>query len=257
MIHGKRLAVVVAYDMYLECAEGQLDPNWKLSRPVDFHRFCEKLAIQMLQYSPKHHRYPGDDKFRMSTQLSRKRRGSAAVESVSSSASSAISSINGVGKAELDKAEGRLCGFLDDLLLHEASIKTLPNKSHGVCLCCGKQAYTRCTHCPNTPVLHMSAPKGRVNSCFIHYHNTASFGKWRSDYKTSGGNKKQKQWQYPDAVDLHEHSRKMERLHASLTGDNAAAVAATTAAASATRTSASTRRRGNTAGIEGWNDRCL
>jgi hypothetical protein len=31
MLHDKALAVVVTYDMYLEVAEGNLSPDWKLA----------------------------------------------------------------------------------------------------------------------------------------------------------------------------------------------------------------------------------
>ena len=53
MVHRKALAIVVAYDMYLECTEGQLDASWRIKKPVDFFRFREKLGKQMLTYSPK------------------------------------------------------------------------------------------------------------------------------------------------------------------------------------------------------------
>ena len=39
MIHGKALAVVVAYDFYLEAATGHLFPEWKVEKPVSFYRF--------------------------------------------------------------------------------------------------------------------------------------------------------------------------------------------------------------------------
>jgi hypothetical protein len=52
MIHRKALAVVVACDVYLECAEGDLDPAWKIEKPMDFWPFREKLSKQMLQYKP-------------------------------------------------------------------------------------------------------------------------------------------------------------------------------------------------------------
>ena len=39
MLHGKALAVVVAYDMYLEVAEGELDPDWFIERPLNFWQF--------------------------------------------------------------------------------------------------------------------------------------------------------------------------------------------------------------------------
>ena len=63
MNHGKALAVVVAYDIYKECAEGKLDVTWGVKKPVDFYRFHEKLAHQMLKYSPRDRKYPGDNQF--------------------------------------------------------------------------------------------------------------------------------------------------------------------------------------------------
>jgi hypothetical protein len=36
VVHGKSLAVVVAYDLYLEVAEGKLNPAWGIEEPLDF-----------------------------------------------------------------------------------------------------------------------------------------------------------------------------------------------------------------------------
>jgi len=68
MNHGKALAVTTAYDMYLECCEGNLNGDWKVPKPVDFHQFREKLGMQMMQYDPRKRLYLGDDKFRVCTQ---------------------------------------------------------------------------------------------------------------------------------------------------------------------------------------------
>jgi hypothetical protein len=43
VLHGKALAVVVAYNMYLECCEGKLNAEWKIEKPFSFWRFREKL----------------------------------------------------------------------------------------------------------------------------------------------------------------------------------------------------------------------
>ena len=48
VLHGKALAVVVAYDMYLECCKGKLNAEWKIEKPLDFWHFREKLTEQML-----------------------------------------------------------------------------------------------------------------------------------------------------------------------------------------------------------------
>ena len=39
MIHGKSLAVVVAYEMYLECCEGKLNAKWIFESPASFWHF--------------------------------------------------------------------------------------------------------------------------------------------------------------------------------------------------------------------------
>jgi hypothetical protein len=60
MLHGKCLEVTVAFDLYLEVAEGELDAVWHIVEPLDFWQFREKLSIQMLEYCPIRNKYPGD-----------------------------------------------------------------------------------------------------------------------------------------------------------------------------------------------------
>ena len=52
MIYATSLAIVVAYDIYLECVNGNLDKDWLVTYPVDFWTFQDMLLIQMLQYAP-------------------------------------------------------------------------------------------------------------------------------------------------------------------------------------------------------------
>ena len=70
MLHGKVMAMVVAYDMYLEVAEVNLRGEWKLDEPLDLWRFREKLENGMLRYNPIAGNYPGYEKMRPSTQQS-------------------------------------------------------------------------------------------------------------------------------------------------------------------------------------------
>lgn len=65
---GKSAGMCVACDMHLECAKGNLNPNWKTDDLVDFHQFHEKLALQTLHCNPWHLNCPGDEFFQMSTQ---------------------------------------------------------------------------------------------------------------------------------------------------------------------------------------------
>jgi len=220
MIHGNALAVVVAYDFYLEACTGHLRPEWKVEKPVSFYRFREILGHQMLTYSPTNRQYPGDESLRVCTKQSVKRRivssmmssdSSQAMSSLSSSSGTTTS--NGINKEKLDMAGNRLCGFLDELLLHEKAVKPIPNKAHQVCHCCGKAAYHYCSRCPGNPALHAHHHDGK-NTCFLHYHNTGSFGSWKEDFKWTGA--KRKDWKMPDEAMLQESSRQMKRLHQSI-----------------------------------------
>ena len=60
--------------MYLECAEGVLDPKWKLEKNqiVGFHQYRNWLSKQMCTYDPRSETQPGDDKMRVVTQLNKK-----------------------------------------------------------------------------------------------------------------------------------------------------------------------------------------
>lgn len=232
MLHGKALAIVVAYDVYKECCEGTLDPSWK-AVPVDFHIFRERLAKQMLTYCPSNLKYKGDETFRVSTQIPkarRRKRSSAGVSSASSSTHPSVCSTyitsSGINREILDDAKGRVCGFLDDLLEHERACIRIPGRKHLMCQCCGKQAYFRCMLCPGQPPIHMSIPDGRTNSCFVHYHNAASLGVWRGDWKLKQQSKR-RDWVYPTESSLRESSRQMERLFQSMQAERAAFVAAT------------------------------
>ena len=173
MLHAKSMAVVVAYDIYKEICEGTLDPDLRINKPVDFHRFREKLALQMLQYDPKRLKYPGDEKFRTYTQqpkAKRRRHGRTDATVDSTSVNSDFTTRSGIGKADLIENSTRLCGFLDELIQHEKSVKPLEAHRSLVCISCGKACYHRCTLCPGEPALHFHKPTGRSSSCFVlHY----------------------------------------------------------------------------------------
>jgi len=71
--HGLGFALLTMYDIYRECAEGSLDQEWKCSI-VSYWDFINELGLQMVEYSPVNLDLPGDDKLRVATRLSKKRR---------------------------------------------------------------------------------------------------------------------------------------------------------------------------------------
>ncbi len=68
----------MAYFLYLQCAEGTVDPEWKVT-PVSGPRFCQKMSLQMVQYKSSNLHYPGDQKMRNTTQMKKRKHGTSKV----------------------------------------------------------------------------------------------------------------------------------------------------------------------------------
>lgn len=218
MNHGKGFGIAISYDMYLECASGAINPDWKVDKPVDFYRWREKLAMQKLQCDPKKLKYPGDFALRNSTQVPRKHRSpprrppSAAASS--SDESLAGSTCSGVSKeALLDELDsGRLCGYMGDLCRHIQSVVPLPNKGHLQCVVCGKQAYQFCGVCKM--VMHYTKPKKENQDsvpCFFKKHDIGFLGLARDDFKITG--KRKKDWEMASASEYARNVAQVKRLH--------------------------------------------
>lgn len=213
MLHGKALAIVVAYDMYLECTEGNLNPAWKVEHPITFWRFRETLAKQMLAYDPSHRQYPGDSSMRVSTKQPRSKRPSAAVPR---------SLIQGVSLQSLSEASGtmesRLCGDLTSFRKHAKSV--CKGKKNGrVCAVCGEKAYHLCMLCdPSKGVpLHYSRDGKGAQTCFIDYHDDASFG---LSYRNSTlVNKKKIDWTPPSVTKRRANASHIQSLKVTLDKD--------------------------------------
>jgi hypothetical protein len=58
-LHALSIAVIAAYDMYIECCEGGLDEEWFIVEKdrLSFRDFWLKLSQQMLKYDPHQQMY--------------------------------------------------------------------------------------------------------------------------------------------------------------------------------------------------------
>jgi hypothetical protein len=215
MIHAKTIAIVVAYDMYLECAEGLLDVEWKVDKPVSFHVFRETLSRQKLGYKPEDMKYLGDDKFRVNTVQKKSKR---ARSPVPNAAAPAVANANTITRtdagitAEAMKLKGselRLCGFLGSVTEHYDSCQTMEEKGKKLtCVFCGKLSYQFCGLCG--VAVHKFPQEDGESSCFFRYHDTGCFGLARADWKIT--NKKQKDWSFPTMAEIRKNEAQMQRL---------------------------------------------
>jgi hypothetical protein len=220
MIHGKALAVVVAYDMYLECTEGDLDPGWKVEKPMDFWSFREKLSEQMLQYKPTRRKYPGDANMRAATQQSRRARQENNTERTSQNVLDMTQgeephdSSNPINQSLLQRAIGRrgksrLCGNLSHFERHVQSVET--GKKHPLsCRVCGDHCYSMCKLCDKPLHFFPSRGKNQGKNCFLEYHNDNFFGLAVDDCKVM--KKRKSDWAPPTAAKKKVQARHIDSL---------------------------------------------
>lgn len=174
MNHGKKAAVLTAFDIHLECAEGNIiDPLWKLDKRACFHRFREKLELQMLQCKPAKHACLRDEKLRSVIRVPKKRCRSA--PSSASTCSSATASI-------LQDQSDRFSGVLSKLHNHIASVWTHPSSlARSV-----DRRLQRCGLCRKA--MHCTAtPEGSSVPCFCHCHASGFAGLAQEDCEAMNG----------------------------------------------------------------------
>ena len=197
---AKSLAMVQAYFMYLECAEGNLDPSWKLEDPVGFKEFRFRAGTQMCQYKTSNCDYAGDQLMRGATVRVKRRRGRRAKYDEVEAPEGRVT-LEGYMSEKYPQSRSTSSRFTnEDLSLfkeHVASIECIKWKH--VCVVCGKDCHFKCGKCDK----HMCFKKGsKLNtmSCIIDHHNDCFFGLGRDDFELVGQCKGK--WKYPNKRQL-------------------------------------------------------
>ena len=207
--HGKSLAIVVAYDIYLECCEGKLDPEWYVKEPVGFHSFRDVLSKQGCRYHPKNQLYPGDERMRAVTQMSSQRR--------SDKRKSGVSDIIGDGSGKVTfeqyKEAKRAKRFCPDLMKYKVHVKSITkHKSKARCWVCGIDTWTKCGECGAPIHYNQSKGAGKGKDCHIDWHMDRHFGLCFNDRKLI--NKTKDEWAPWSKVKANENAQYIDRLKA-------------------------------------------
>ena len=227
-LHCDALALVMAYDMYIECAtEEEPRKYFSISKEdklevLDFHDFRTRVAQGGLQYNVTNCKYPGDEKMRNNTRLSKKRRSSTKNKSMVKNADGTISKrargrpakdqmvINRATQEMYDNARGssnrgRLCGDLTMLEYHNSKMEK--TGAEHICVVCGEVCIARCAACPGKPYMHYQVVRGKCKGkpCFFNYHNSSKFGLLRNDRMLFGQSRTN--WKPPSASQLRENRR--------------------------------------------------
>ena len=210
-LHFFGMFVVSAYHAYLECCEGELDPEWYVEPKdrLDFWYFRKKLSKQMITYHPSDLNYPGDESLRAHTQLSKKQRGKRKTNGTSGSddelslnlvtpldESTGLRLKSKTQLVEALKYNDRLCKCLASQSKHQSfHMKeqfSMSRASKPQCAVCGKSCYLKCNLCE--VYLHGPSAQHGYKNCYLDYHDVFFFGLARSDWEYKHRNS----WQPPN-----------------------------------------------------------
>ena len=196
MRHAKAFSSVMAFQMYKECAEGVIDPEWKLNKPMSAKDFRENLSEQMCEYKPHHLVYPGDANFRATTNRSHTRRGKKPVSQQAVSGKVTYEEFMDVKYPQLRSDPRRFCNDdLNDLRAHINSME-FREKNPRMCCVCGKvRSHYYCVICKKYMCFREGNSQTTI-SCVIDYHNETMFGLCKDDHVLVG--KRLSDWKYPN-----------------------------------------------------------
>jgi hypothetical protein len=232
-LHADALAIVIAYDLYRECATEQRARQAFGIRDndecvlMDFHTFRDCLGTQGLTYSVIDCKYPGDSYMRAVTKMPKNKRPALVLNDDGTTSprergrppknqklQTKISVAQLANATTNSATKGRLCGDLCKLIHHEKKMET--TKHEAKCAWCGDPAYTRCAACEDSPHLHHNprTGKNKGKKCFYYYHNTVFFGLAREDMVLLG--KKRKDWKEASKPAVRANARHIAKLEQEL-----------------------------------------
>jgi hypothetical protein len=223
MNHAKAMVAAVAYDMYKECAEGNLDSDWKLApkEVASYHKFRDILSKQLLQWDPAYQMYPGDSGMRRVTQMKKSRRRTELFRQVDLLENYEDSISLDDFKKGKDGENSRLCGDLCAFRKHCTSVIKQGSGGRGnhalKCQSCGQNCYTLCGLCQDADGRHPPVcfnplrGKGKGKQCFLDYHNDLFFG---LAHKDSGKvlRRNEKDWLSPTSAKRVKHAQYMYKV---------------------------------------------
>jgi len=214
-LHAQSLGIIAAYDMYIECCEGNLDASWAIDvkARMSFSQFRLRLSEQMLGYNPIDNLYAGDKTFWISTKTHKARRKSDDDERVGIGPSAEGFTMDHY-KAALES--GRLCSTVEEIREHFASV--YPDKGNNLlpCEACGQKTLWRCGLC-NKAMCTTRKRAWTGGRCIFAYHSHDFFGLSRSDKAELEG-KDLRVWAPPNNYVIAKNARKIKRWKRELAG---------------------------------------
>jgi hypothetical protein len=181
MQHGLAFAATMAYFMYVECSEGDLDPSWRIDNPMTMKQFRRRFSQQMCNYRSYKEHYPGDEFLRTTTKVERNRRGKRKATDQLHRGRVTYGDYMEMNQEDETGVPLRFCN--DNIHSLKSLFHSMQIRKSGIkCVVCGKDgAYWQCGICKKA--MHWSDPitvsdkkdgKGKhqqLITCALDYHN--------------------------------------------------------------------------------------
>ncbi len=136
----------MAHSLYLQCAKGTVDPEWKVT-PVSGPRFWQKVSLQMVKYKCSNLCYQGDEKMCKNTQMNKKKRGTNDIGLIK--CNNHIKRVSYSLYLDEKKTPGgkktRLCA--GNITLLKQHLNSIQRVHLATCQMCGKKTYMKCQIC--------------------------------------------------------------------------------------------------------------
>ena len=176
MRHGKSIGYCMAYNMYCECAEGELNKRWKLDVRMTAGEFRERLGQQMCQYESSQLKYPGDAEVRSTTQKAKKRRGTEKDRLERDESNTFRVSYGMYLDAKFPRGKDTaMCS--DNFKLLKEHLNSFCNSStKGKCQMCGQVTYAKCLKCNRHCCWRKDKKKMASLTCCLDMHDDDYLG---------------------------------------------------------------------------------
>ena len=178
MRHAKAIAMSMAYNLYVQCCEGGVDPEWKM-KAVTSTRFKQELSLQMVEYKAWNKKYPGDAMMRGATQQNKHKRGGENIDEVSlvkckdNTVRVSYEQYEKEKKQLRNGKKPRLCS--GDLELMKEHLQSMKKTHPAACGYCGQRTVMKCGIC-NTHLCLKSGTSITTMECPFDFHNDQLYG---------------------------------------------------------------------------------
>ncbi len=207
--HAKAIAMSMAYSLYLQCAKGTVDPEWKVTH-VSGPRFRQKMSLQIVQYKCSNLHYSGYEKMHKNTQINKKKRGTSDIGLIK--CNNHIKRVSYLLYLDEKNPQGgkktRLC--TGNMTLLKQHLNSMKRVHLATCHICGKKTYMECQICKKH-VCFKSEKSISSSSCCIDFHDYLMYGLGFMDRVELFGVKKS-QFKKANAMEVRKNKIHMKKL---------------------------------------------